>query len=97
MNALSKKLPIDSTIGSGKRLDVPFFIQIIQNCVKYNIDTNLIKRLHLYDLECLIVQFQIKEVKEYLAMQSKEKGTSNNVKNVTGNDALAMLRGGCNG
>ena len=73
---------------------MPYSIRIFKKCTEYKIDFNLAKHLHFFDLECLIIQFEIQKVEEYLNHKEKERlkeqGISE-IRRISGNDALAML------
>lgn len=77
-----------------KLLAVPYSIRIFQKCCEYSIDFELVKHLHMYDLQCLIIQFDIQNVERYL--QSKQhrelraKGIGE-IKNLSGSEALKFL------
>jgi hypothetical protein len=75
-------------------LAVPFSIRIFRKCVEYRVDTHLMRHLHLYDLECLLIQFDIQRVQEYLDYEQKkswkEQGIKE-VKDISGNEALKFL------
>lgn len=75
-------------------LTVPFSIRIFRKCIEYHIDPALIRHLHLYDLECLLIQFDIQKVKEYLDAEQKKSLKSQGIKeikDIDGNEALKFL------
>lgn len=85
------KLP---KVKSIKTPAVPFSISILKKCIDHGIDASLIKHLHLYDLQCLIFQFEIDRIKEYLRQKEQEelhKQGISEVKNISGNEALKFL------
>lgn len=85
------KLP---KVKSLKTPAVPFSISIFKKCIEHNIDASLVKHLHLYDLQCLIFQFEIDRIKEYLKQKEQEelrKQGIGEVKNISGNDVLKFL------
>lgn len=85
------KLPKSKKTSS---LAVPFSLSIFKKCVEYNIDFSLVKHLHFYDLQCLIIQFDINKVKDYLRQEEQKdlnKRGISSVKDISGNDALKFL------
>jgi hypothetical protein len=75
-------------------LAVPRSIRIFQACVKYGIDTALIKHLHMYDLQCLIFQFEIQDVQQYLDAEKRDKMRSQGlkeIKEISGAEAIRFL------
>ena len=88
---LVKKLPEQKGI---RPLAVPFSLTILKKCVKYRIDAALIKHLHLFDLQCLIMQFETQDILDYLRQKDKEKMRSRGikeVKDISGADAVKFL------
>lgn len=86
-----KKLPEQKGM---KPLAVPFSLTILKKCIKYKIDTGLVKHLHLFDLQCLIIQFETQDVLDYLKHQEKERLRSQGikeVKDISGADAVKFL------
>lgn len=73
---------------------MPYSIRIFKKCTEYNIDFNLVRHLHFFDLECIIMQFEIQKIEEYLERKEKERlkeqGISD-IKKISGNEALKML------
>lgn len=88
---LVKKLPDKPCKNS---LAVPFSITIFKKCIKFRIDTALIKHLHFFDLQCLIIQFEIQEIREYLENEEKKKLQKRGIKDVkqiSGAEAIKFL------
>ena len=77
-------------------LTVPFSIRIFKKCIEFGVDFALVKHLHLYDLQCLLIQFDTQKVLEYLKSEETKKlrarGISS-VRDVSGSEALKLLRG----
>ena len=76
---------------------VPYFIIILRKCVHYRIDTELIKHLHFYDLQCLLIQFEIQDIERYLEYEHKQRLKDKNIErvdHVSGTDAVKFLKGG---
>lgn len=73
---------------------MPLSLKIFKKCIKHRIDTQLVKHLHFFDLQCLIIQMDTSDVIQYLKMEKdkkmKEKGIKE-VKNISGNEALKFL------
>lgn len=73
---------------------VPYSIRIFKKCIEHRIDFNLVKHLHFFDLECIIIQFEIQRVEEYLEHKEKERlheqGISE-VKHISGAEALKVM------
>lgn len=75
-------------------LAVPFSITIFKKCVRYQIDSALIKHLHFYDLQCLIMQFEIHDLQEYFKNEQKQRLKSQGIKeikDISGADAIKFL------
>ena len=67
---------------------------IFKKCVKYRIDTALVKHLHLFDLQCLLMQFETEDIQQYLSQKEKERLRSRGikeVKDISGSDAVKFL------
>lgn len=75
---------------------MPLSIRVLKRCIDRRIDSSLIKHLHFFDLQCLLIQFDIGDIQEYFRAEEKErlrkKGVSS-VKDISGNDAIRFLRG----
>jgi hypothetical protein len=52
---------------------VPFSIKIFKRCIDYGVSAELMKHLHLYDLQCLLIQFETQRIEEYLRSEEKRK------------------------
>lgn len=88
---MTKKLPEQKGM---KPLAVPFSLTIFKKCIKYGIDTTLVKHLHLFDLQCLIIQLETQDVLAYLRQQEREQLRSQGikeVKDISGADAIKFL------
>lgn len=75
-------------------MTVPFSIRIFKKCIEYHIDSLLVKHLHFYDLQCLIFQFEIDKIQEYLRNEERralQKRGIDSVKDISGNEALKFL------
>lgn len=75
-------------------LAVPFSISVFKKCVEHNIDFLLVKHLHFYDLQCLIFQFEIAKIQDYLNRKESEKLQKQgigSIKDISGNDVLKFL------
>ena len=73
---------------------VPYSITIFKKCIKHNIDSHLIKHLHFYDLQCLIIQFEISDIEKYLDAENKKKLKERGikeVKDISGSEAIKFL------
>ena len=85
------KLP---KVKNSSSLAVPFSIRIFKKCVEHGIDSSLIKHLHFYDLQCLIFQFEIAKIQDYLRHKESEalqKRGIGAVKDISGNEVLKFL------
>jgi hypothetical protein len=93
---LVKQLPSDS-VKSGNSVSVPFSLMIRKKCIKHGIDTQMQKTMHLYDLQCLLIQFEIEDVRHCLEeihkTKLKQRGISG-IRHLNGNEALKFLTGG---
>lgn len=88
---LVKKLPPQK---EKKHLAVPFSITVFKKCIKYKISTDLMKSLHFFDLQCLIIQFEIQDIQEYFSAKEKERLKARGikeVKDISGEDAIKFL------
>lgn len=86
-----KRLPEQKGI---KPLPVPFSLTILKKCVKYRIDTALIKHLHMFDLQCLLIQFETQDIIQYLKEMEKQQMRSQGikeVKDISGAEAIKFL------
>jgi hypothetical protein len=94
LNALIKRLPKKN--GHEKPLTVPYSVLIRKKASDYNIDGYTVSRMHFYDLQCLIIQFEIQAINEYFDTQRKrklhERGISE-CSRVGGNDARKLFGG----
>ena len=75
-------------------LTVPFSVKIFKKCIEYRIDFSLVKHLHLYDLQCLLIQFDIERLQDYFRQEEQkdlQKRGISSVKDISGNDALKFL------
>ena len=91
--SLVKRLPKNNK-RNFESLPVPFSIMILKKCIKYRIDSALIKHLHLYDLQCLIFQFEIQDIQQYLEHKDMEKMKSRGIKeikDISGAEAIKFL------
>ena len=73
---------------------VPRSILVFKKCVHYKIDAILMKHLHFFDLQCLIIQFEIRDALNYLEAEKKDKLKKRGIKEVkqiSGNEALKFL------
>lgn len=92
-----KKLPQKKSYAP---LAVPLSLKILKKCIEYRIDGDLIRRMHFFDLQCIIIQFDIQKVQEYLDSKEKQRLNSqgiSEVRQISGNEALRFLKGGSNG
>lgn len=91
---LLKKLP--KTRDNSPKLAVPLSIRMYKKCVEHQIDMSLVKHLHFYDLQCLIIQMDISNIRRYLDSKKKDelnaRGISE-VEKVSGADAVRFLKG----
>lgn len=79
---------------SSSSLPVPFSISIFKKCIDHNIDPAHIKHLHLYDLQCLIIQLEAQRITDYLQRKSSadlQKRNIGEVQDIDGNAALKFL------
>lgn len=60
-----------STKESSKKSNSPAIMTIMQKCIDYNIPYHLMKRLNYNDLLCMIVNYDIIKIKEYLKEKSR--------------------------
>ena len=76
-------------------LAVPLSIRIFNKCIDHKIDFSLVKHLHFFDLQCLIMRIEISKIESYLEQeeQAKQREKGVNVKDITGAEALKFLRG----
>lgn len=75
-------------------MDVLFSILLLKKCAKFNIDGYVIKSLHMFDLQELIIEFEISEIESYFEHQRKQKMQSRGICEITkvsGNDALRLF------
>ena len=73
---------------------VPFSLRIIKKCIEHGVSTELIKHLHLYDLQCLLIQFDIQRIEEYLKAEEKQnmhKRGIKEIKDIDGAQAVKFL------
>lgn len=73
---------------------MPFSITILKKCIKYRIDSVLIKHLHMFDLQCLLIQFETQDIIQYLKEKEKENMRSrgiSEVRDISGADAIKFL------
>lgn len=73
---------------------MPLSIRILKKCIEHRIDASLIKHLHFYDLQCLIFQFDIAKIQDYLKhreTQDLQKRGIDGIKDISGKDALKFL------
>lgn len=77
-------------------LAVPLSIRVLRKCVSRGVDSLLIKHLHFYDLQCLLMQFDIADIESYLEREGKDKlrrrGIAE-VREISGAEAVKFLRG----
>ena len=88
---LCKKLP---TPKNSMSLAVPLSIRILKKCIQYQIDFEFTKRLHFYDLQCLIIQLEIQDIQQYLKGQEDQKLSKKGIKeikDISGNEAIKFL------
>lgn len=73
---------------------MPFSILLLKKCITYGIDGITIKSLHMFDLQALVLQFEIKELETYFYQLNQkklqERGISE-VEKVDGNKALKLF------
>lgn len=78
-------------------MTVPLSIKVFKKCIEYRIPPDLIKRMHFFDLQCIIIQFDTQKVQEYIDAEEKQRlkarGISN-IRDISGNEALKFLKGG---
>ena len=89
--ALIQKLPQSDQHVS---LAVPFSIRIFKKCIEHKIDFSLVKHLHFYDLQCLIIQFDIQRIEAYFETENRKRLNAQGikeVKHVSGSEALKFL------
>ena len=56
----------------------------------------LIRHLHFFDLQCLIMQFEADDIQQYLKSEEKARLQSRGIKDISdisGADAIKFLRG----
>ena len=90
MTALIKKLP---EAKNRQSLAVPLSIKIYLKCTQYNLDFQLVRHLHFFDLQCVLIKKDIAAIEEYLDKEQKlrEQKSGANVKEVSGLDAKKFL------
>lgn len=77
-----------------KTLAVPYSITIFKKCVKYQVDSALMKHLHFFDLQCLLIQFETQDILEYLNTEEQKRLRSKGIKEVRdieGSEAIKFL------
>ena len=78
----------------GTPLAVPFSVRIFKKCIENRIDPALIKHLHFFDLQCILMQFEIQNIERYLKSEEDRKlharGISE-VKDISGAEAKRFL------
>ena len=79
---------------NGVYLAVPFSLRVLKRCVEYGVSADLIKHLHLYDLQCLLIQFDIQKIEQYLRSEEsrkmRERGIKE-IKDIDGSEAVKFL------
>jgi hypothetical protein len=73
-------------------LAVPFSLRIFKRCTEYGVSSELIRHLHLYDLQCLLIQFDIQKVERYLQEEEKRKMREKGIKEIKDIDGSAAVR-----
>ena len=75
-------------------LAVPFSLKIFKRCTEYGVAPELIKHLHMYDLQCLLIQFDIQKIEQYLKSEQnrvlRERGIKE-VRDIDGTEAVKFL------
>lgn len=76
---LGKKIPSKSKISSSIHLSSA--LRLILDCSKYKVDGTIIKSLHFFDLQSLVIALRIDTISKELALlrqkQLSEKGIEN--------------------
>jgi hypothetical protein len=76
---LVKKLPEPK---NQKTLAVPFSLRIFRRCIEYGVSLDLARHLHFYDLQCLLIQFDIQKIEDYFKQEERSKLQSRGIKDV---------------
>ena len=86
---LVSKLPKTKSVSS---LAVPLSLKIIKKCVEYRVDPALIKHLHFYDLQCLLIQLDIQNIMDYLKSEEKRKLQAHGVREIKDIEGAEVLK-----
>ena len=90
---MNKRLP-----GSAKpqAVSAPFIFTLIKKCIQYQIPTDLMERLNYTDLLYLIIEYDIKNVQDYLKHKEQERLSKRGVEvtELSPEQTAAFFRGG---
>jgi hypothetical protein len=64
---------ISSIVSYKKQTVVAYSISLIERCIKYNIALAEAKKMHIYDLEAIIIRMQLDDALQYLDSLRKSK------------------------
>lgn len=89
MKALSRRIDNNT-----QTTDTPFIFTLIQRCIVYGISYELMKRLKYEDLLALVIEFDIKKVKEVYELKEEQRQARRGleVKKATNDEILKMHR-----
>lgn len=74
---------------------MPRFINITMKCIHHKISDCLLYKLHFNDLLLLLIKLDIEEISQAIKMtNSKSQAPKFNVKDITSEQAIKMLKGG---
>lgn len=75
-------------------LAVPLSIRIFHKCTLRGIPAELIRHMHFFDLQCLLMRFDIDDAVQYLEQRNKDelhKQGIAEVRDIDGTEALRFL------